>query len=148
MATKTRRSSSKNASPASRAKGASAAATAAPAPVDAYGDIMPMTSELEERIEIANPQQPHCATVLVLDTSGSMNGEKIAALNEGLKIFHKEVSKDELASKRVDLATVTFGSGATVLHDFAMITELESPELTAAGSTPMGEAILKATDLD
>jgi len=146
MATRSpRKPSTKKASTTSRK---AAVATAAPFPLlGPDDDIMPMTSKLEESIEIANPQQPHCATVLVLDTSGSMAGEKITALNEGLKIFHKEVSKDELASKRVDLATVTFGSGATVLHDFAMITELESPELTAAGSTPMGEAILKATDL-
>ena len=54
-------------------------------------------SKLQDRIEIANPQQPHCATVLLLDTSGSMAGEKIAALNEGLKLFREEVSKDDLA---------------------------------------------------
>ena len=36
---------------------------------------------LVDQIEIGNPTQPHCATVLLLDTSGSMAGEKIAHLN-------------------------------------------------------------------
>src|SRR5207247_10786959 len=70
-------------------------------------------SKLEGRIEIANPQQPHVATVLLLDTSGSMSGGKIAALNEGLTLFKQDVSTDDLACKRVDLAVVTFGSSVT-----------------------------------
>jgi uncharacterized protein YegL len=104
-------------------------------------------SKLQDRIEIANPQQPHCATVLLLDTSGSMAGEKIAALNEGLKLFREEVSKDDLASKRVDLAVLTFGSAVTVLSQFSSIDDAEVHELEASGSTPMGEAILRAADL-
>ena len=105
-------------------------------------------SSLEERVVLpANPQQPHCATVLLLDTSGSMAGTKIQQLNEGLKIFKSEISSDELASKRVDLAIVTFGNSVTVAHDFSSVDEFTPPELTAAGSTPMGEAILKAADL-
>src|SRR5207245_4545551 len=104
-------------------------------------------SQLEERIEIANPQQPHCATILLLDTSGSMSGEKISALNEGLKHFKDEVLHDELASKRVDLGVVTFGHSVSVIHDFSTIEDFEAPTLEAGGSTPMGEAISKAADL-
>src|SRR5213592_3069928 len=104
-------------------------------------------SKLEERIEIANPQQPHVATVLLLDTSGSMSGGKIAALNEGLTLFKQDVSTDDLACKRVDLAVVTFGSSVSVLHDFASIEDFDPPELAADGATPMGAAILKAGEL-
>jgi len=105
-------------------------------------------SSLEERVVLpANPQQPHCATVLLLDTSGSMAGAKIQQLNEGLKIFKSEIASDELASKRVDLAIVTFGNSVTVAHDFSSVEEFTPPELAAGGSTPMGEAILKAADL-
>lgn len=105
-------------------------------------------SSLEERVVLpANPQQPHCATVLLLDTSGSMAGAKIQQLNEGLQIFKTEISSDELASKRVDLAIVTFGNSVAVAHDFSSVEEFTPPELAAGGSTPMGEAILKAIDL-
>lgn len=104
-------------------------------------------SRLEERIDIANPQQPHVATVLLLDTSGSMAGSKIAALNAGLTLFKQDVSTDDLACKRVDLAVVTFGTSVAVLHDFTSVEEFEAPALAADGSTPMGEAIRKAAEL-
>jgi uncharacterized protein YegL len=74
---------------------------------------------LESRIEIANPQQPHCATVLLLDTSGSMAGEKIDQLNQGIQFFLDDVNQDDLAAKRVDLALVTFGISVQVEQDFA-----------------------------
>jgi uncharacterized protein YegL len=112
-------------------------------------------TKLEERIEIANPQQPHCAVVLLLDTSGSMGGEKISLLNEGVKGFKKDIvgdetegiKGDELAAKRVDLAVITFGQGVNVLHEFSSVADFDSPTLTADGYTPMGEAIIKAADL-
>lgn len=105
-------------------------------------------AKLEDRIEIANPHQPHCATVLLLDTSGSMSESgKITALTNGLSIFKEDVSKDELASKRVDLSVITFGGSVTVTHDFSSIEEFEPPVLSADGYTPMGEAILKAIEL-
>ncbi len=104
-------------------------------------------SKLQDHVEIANPQQPHCATVFVLDTSGSMGGEKITALNEGLKYFKDEVSKDDLASKRVDLAVLTFGSTVKELSPFSSIDNFEPQNLEASGSTPMGEAIVRALDL-
>jgi len=112
-------------------------------------------ARLEEIVEIANPQHPHCAVVLLLDISGSMQGEKIDLLSEGLRTFKDEIAgneqkgikRDDLASKRVDLAVVTFGNGVNVIHDFSGVDEFEPPTLTAEGSTPMGEAILKGIDL-
>ncbi|HEY3374943.1 MAG TPA: VWA domain-containing protein [Candidatus Aquicultor sp.] len=105
-------------------------------------------SRLEESIEIANPQHPHCATVLLLDTSGSMVvNSKIKQLNDGLRFFKEDVTSDELASKRVDLAIITFGDGVTVTHDFSSMEQFNPPTLVASGLTPMGEAILRAIDL-
>ena len=104
-------------------------------------------NKLEDRIEIANPQQPHCVVVLLLDTSSSMEGPKINQLNEGLKFFKEDVLKDELARKRLDIAVVNFGSSANSVTNFSSIEEFETPMLVAAGSTPMGGAILKAINL-
>jgi uncharacterized protein YegL len=106
------------------------------------------TQKLQEEIEIANPQQPHVATVLLLDTSGSMtDGNKINQLNEGLKIFKEEVSNDDLARKRVDLAVITFGDDANVICDFSSIEGFKLPRLKARGLTPIGDAILRAIEL-
>lgn len=104
-------------------------------------------------IEVAHQQEPHVATVLLLDTSGSMNLKSsinipnITQLNEGLKIFKNELEEDSLARKRADLAVVTFGGSVRVIHDFSSIEMFEPPTLSASGGTPMGEAILKAVDL-
>ena len=104
-------------------------------------------SYLEEQVEIANPQQPHCATVLLLDTSYSMSGDKIRQLNEGLQAFVDEVREDELARKRVDLAVVSFGSQVGVVQDFSSVEELALPMLEPDGPTPMGQALRLGIDM-
>ena len=66
-----------------------------------------MTTEpikLEDAVEFAENPEPRCPCVLLLDTSGSMRGEPIAALSEGLKAFKEDLTKDPLASRRVELA--------------------------------------------
>jgi uncharacterized protein YegL len=105
-------------------------------------------SSLADIIGIANPEEPHNATVLLLDVSGSMaEFSKIKQLNEGINIFKKDLTKDELARKRVDLAVVTFGGTVEVVNDFSSIDEFNPTTLGARGQTPMGEAILNAIDL-
>lgn len=108
---------------------------------------MTLDARLEDAIEIANPQHPHCATALVLDVSGSMSGDKIRQLNEGVRFFVDDVSSDELARKRVEAAVVTFGSRAAVAHPFSSVDDFAPPAFSADGSTPMGEAILTSIEL-
>jgi uncharacterized protein YegL len=105
--------------------------------------------DLLSQVEIAAPEQPHCATLLLLDTSGSMvESRKINQLNEGLRFLKDEILKDELAASRVDIAVVTFGDGAVkAVHPFTSIQDFQPPLLSANGDTPMGEAILQGVDL-
>jgi uncharacterized protein YegL len=101
-----------------------------------------------EDIHIENPPEPHCATVLVLDVSGSMaTDDKIGQLSAGLQTFKEEVMKNDQARKRVDLAVVTFGTGVETLHPFSSVEAFEPPLLQAEGTTAMGGAILKAIEL-
>lgn len=46
-----------------------------------------------DRVEFddSNPE-PRCPCVLLLDTSGSMNGSPISELNKGLQVFKDELS--------------------------------------------------------
>jgi uncharacterized protein YegL len=70
-----------------------------------------------------------------------MQGQPIAELNAGLKMLQSELRADSLASKRVEIAIVTFGP-AHVETEFVAAQQFQPPELTASGRTPMGEAIM------
>jgi uncharacterized protein YegL len=94
---------------------------------------------------VENPEN-RCPVILLVDTSGSMAGGPIEALNEGLKTFRETVLEDEQASLRVDVAIVGFGP-VELVQDFVTIDQLNPPQLVANGLTPMGEAISFALDL-
>ena len=83
---------------------------------------------------------------MLCDTSGSMSGAPIHALNTGLAAFREEVSKDEQASLRVEVALVAFVP-VQLTQNFVTIDNLTPPKLIADGVTPMGEAINYALDL-
>ena len=48
-----------------------------------------------------NPEQ-RCPCVLLLDTSGSMQGAPIEQLNDALQFFKEDLYADALAAKRVE----------------------------------------------
>ncbi|XWN34245.1 MAG: VWA domain-containing protein [Devosia sp.] len=96
--------------------------------------------------EFVDNPEPRCPVVLLLDTSTSMTGDKIDALNDGLLHFHEELGADRLAMKRVEIALVTFGpvedDGSFIAAD-----QFQPPRLVASGNTPMGAAIVRGVDL-
>jgi uncharacterized protein YegL len=101
---------------------------------------------LEQSIELAHPELMHCACLLVLDCSGSMAGEKIKALNDGLRLFRAELDSDPDARKRVDIAVVAFGE-AVQTTEFQTAEHFIPPLMIADGATPLGDALNKAMDL-
>jgi uncharacterized protein YegL len=104
-------------------------------------------SALEESVEFAVNAQPRCACVLILDTSGSMAGARIDALNGGLKTFRDELAVDELASKRVEVAIVEFNTSHRVVQDFVTADDFSPPTLRAGGTTDMVGGVNEALDL-
>lgn len=92
-------------------------------------------------IEFAGNPDPRCAVVLLLDTSGSMGGQPIIELNQGLVTFQQELSQDNLASRRVEVAIITFDSSVNIVQNFVTVDQFNPPYLSATGSTAMGQAI-------
>ncbi len=101
----------------------------------------------EDAVEFAENPEPRCPCVLLLDTSGSMQGEAINALNEGLKTFKEELNRDNLAKKRVEVAIITFNSDVNIVQDFITADQFDPPTLKAQGLTVMGSAIHKGLDM-
>ncbi|MDZ4798955.1 MAG: VWA domain-containing protein [Bryobacteraceae bacterium] len=108
---------------------------------------MATTPNLNEAIEFAENPDPRCPCVLLLDTSASMAGDKIDALNAGLKAFEQDIHRDTLASRRVEVAVVTFNSEIEVVLDFTTSDQFKAPVLSTTGMTHMGAAMNKALDL-
>jgi uncharacterized protein YegL len=96
--------------------------------------------------EFAINAEPRCPCLLLLDTSGSMSGDPIAQLNNGLQQFKQELLNDSLATKRVEVAVVTFGPVQTIA-DFTTVETFDPPTMSASGDTPMGAAISHGLDL-
>lgn len=100
-----------------------------------------------EEIEFAENPEPRCPCVLLLDTSGSMSGSAINALNEGLQTFKNALTEDGLASRRVEIAIVTFDSKVNVVQDFVTADQFDPTTLSASGATAMGTGIVTGLDM-
>ncbi len=109
-----------------------------------------MDNNLLVRIEdLVNNPTARVPVCLCLDTSGSMDGQPINELNEGVRLFFEAIKEDETALYSAEISIITFGgNNAECIADFASL-ELQpnAPELSASGMTPMGEAVNMALDL-
>ncbi|MBX9688924.1 MAG: VWA domain-containing protein [Candidatus Obscuribacterales bacterium] len=95
----------------------------------------------------ADNPEPRVPSILLLDVSGSMAGPPIEELNHGLIQYKQELSGDSIASKRVELALMTFGGEVKLESSFCTADNFTPPTLQAGGDTPMGLAIMEAIQL-
>ena len=86
---------------------------------------------------------------LLLDTSGSMAGEPIEAVKNGVQMLVSTLRQDPHALETAYLSIIGFGSSASVLVPLTELAAFQLPSLTASGTTSMGEALkLLATQID
>jgi uncharacterized protein YegL len=78
---------------------------------------------------------------LLVDCSGSMVGEPIAAMEIGIRALLGELRNDPQAMDTVWLSIIIFNSFADQIIPLTDINEFREPDLEAGGSTALGEAI-------
>ena len=107
--------------------------------------------------ESAVNQEQKCMCVFVLDVSGSMRGEKLDALNQGLRDFYNEIKSGEggISEKlieQLEVAIIQYDEEAKILREPKLLDEEEIlPVLEERGSTTetvvaMEEAIKMVED--
>ena len=84
-------------------------------------------------------QLRHLPVYLLLDCSGSMSGDPITAVNEGVTMIRRELVNDPQALETVYISIITFSSRADQ-YQLTPIDQFRPPILSAGGSTAMGEA--------
>jgi uncharacterized protein YegL len=78
---------------------------------------------------------------LVLDCSGSMTGQPIEAVRQGVKALISDLQGDPMALETTFLSVITFASGAEVVTPLTDLCSFAEPILTAFGSTDLGAAL-------
>lgn len=99
-------------------------------------------------VEFVDNTSQRTPCVLVLDGSGSMQGERIAQLNAGLKLLEETLKRDETARLRVQVLVIRFGGDdeVRVMADWTDAIDFTAPVIAAAGRTPLGAALTLALD--
>ncbi len=109
---------------------------------------------LQDMIEFADNPEPRCPVVLILDTSASMYGAPIDALNEGVRTFKKELAKDPLAALRVEVAAIIYDgpdgsrdmTSVRLVQDFTTVDKFNLAELRLFTGNHEAKAIHLALD--
>jgi uncharacterized protein YegL len=89
-------------------------------------------------IDVATRRLP---VYLLLDVSGSMNGDPIEAVRQGMKTLLGELKGDPQALETVWISVITFGSTAQKAVPLTELILAREPELVAGGSTALGAAL-------
>ena len=107
-----------------------------------------MIDNLVRLEDLVNNPTARITVCLCLDVRGSMLGDKIDELNQGIQLFYDAIRDDEVALYSAEVSIVTFSDAANQLVDFAGL-ELQPtpPRLSASGLTYMGEGVNLALDL-
>lgn len=86
---------------------------------------------------------------LLLDTSGSMYGEPIEAVKNGVQVLISTLRQDPYALETAFLSIITFNSRAQQIIPLTELSTFQQPNIDANGCTALGEALaLLATKVD
>lgn len=78
---------------------------------------------------------------LVLDTSGSMHGEPIEAVKNGMQILVSALRQDPYALETAYLSVITFNTQANQVVPLTDLASFNAPSISASGGTSLGDAL-------
>jgi uncharacterized protein YegL len=83
---------------------------------------------------------------LLLDVSGSMTGEPIEAVKNGVQILHSSLRKDPYALESVYISVITFESNVQQVVPLTELSQFQPPNFSAGGGTSLGAALQKVVE--
>ena len=78
---------------------------------------------------------------LLLDTSGSMYGEPIEAVKNGVQTLISSLRSDPYALETAYISVITFDSSAKQVTPLTELAAFQQPNIDAGGCTALGEAL-------
>ncbi|MDE5645875.1 MAG: VWA domain-containing protein [Muribaculaceae bacterium] len=78
---------------------------------------------------------------LLLDCSGSMYGEPIEAVKNGVQVLVSTLRQDPYALETAYLSIITFDSSARQVAPLTELSAFQQPNIQASGCTALGEAL-------
>lgn len=100
----------------------------------------------EDLMPPVNCGERHVAVEMLVDTSGSMTGDPIKELNQGMTEFRTALEEDSLAMGRADVSIISFNSSVQTEMGFRPASEYVAPHLAASGGTSLNGAIIAGLD--
>ena len=83
---------------------------------------------------------------LLLDTSGSMYGEPIEAVKNGVEMLLSTLRQDPYALETAYISIITFNSTAQQIVPLTDLINFSVPDFVASGTTALGEALTLVSD--
>ncbi|MCI5150631.1 MAG: VWA domain-containing protein [Candidatus Electrothrix sp. MAN1_4] len=78
---------------------------------------------------------------LVLDNSGSMHGEAIEAVKNGMQVLASTLRQDPYALETAFISVITFNTDAEQLVPLTDLVSFQPPDIRAQGITSLGRAL-------
>ncbi len=82
-----------------------------------------------------------CCCALVVDVSGSMEGERITELNKGLQEFHTEIQSNSKTANSLEVAIIEFSDTISTLVDPSLVANFNMPTLKVKGTTKLVDGV-------
>ena len=83
---------------------------------------------------------------LLLDTSGSMGGDPIEAVKNGVQVLISTLRQDPYALETAYLSVITFDTTAKQLMPLTELATFQTPAIAVTGTTAMGEGLALLAD--